>query len=160
MNEEIEEMVGEFLVNTNIWLWHLHDLLPEKERQKFQPPAGKNKEEVLQEVEEFLFEAWEHVRISDFSLHTLGVLLFRLGLHELFLRLTNQLADKVVKLETSDLKCLAEVSQKFAIDFDDAYQYVIAEKYGLTVVSFDPDFDRTDRGRLTPEQALQKLRRR
>ncbi len=46
-------MVGGFLVNTNIWLWHLHDLLPEKERQKFQPPVGKSKEEVLQEVEEF-----------------------------------------------------------------------------------------------------------
>lgn len=160
MNGGIEEMGEEYLVNTNIWLWHLHDLLPEKERQKFQPPAGKSKEEVLQEVEEFLFEAQEHVYISDFSLHSLGILLFRFGLHDSFLWLINFLADKVVKLETNDLKRLTEVSQKFCIDFDDAYQYVIAEKHGLTVISFDSDFDRTNRSRLTPQQALEKLRRR
>lgn len=149
-----------YLVNTNIWLWHLFDLFPEKERQKFQPTPGRSLEDILQEVEEFLTEAWEHLFISDFSLHTLGIHLFRLGLHDLFIGLVNQLADKVVKLEISDLGRLTEVSQKFGLDFDDAYQYVIAEKHGFSVVSFDPDFDRTDIGRLTPEQALQKFRRR
>ncbi|HOV21970.1 MAG TPA: hypothetical protein P5150_03165 [Candidatus Ratteibacteria bacterium] len=32
---------------------------------------------------------------------------------------------------------------KFNLDFDDTYQYVSAEKYGLTLVSFDSDFDST-----------------
>jgi predicted nucleic acid-binding protein len=33
-------------------------------------------------------------------------------------------------------------------EIDDAYQYVAAERYDLAVVSFDGDFDRTERGRL------------
>lgn len=41
-------------------------------------------------------------------------------------------------------------AQRFNLDFDDAYQYVIAEKYSLTIISFDSDFDRTERGRTTP----------
>src|SRR5450759_4180602 len=44
-----------------------------------------------------------------------------------------------------------EVMDRFKLDFDDAYQYCSAEKYHLTLVSFDGDFDRTDRGRMTPE---------
>jgi predicted nucleic acid-binding protein len=35
---------------------------------------------------------------------------------------------------------------------DDAYQYVAAEKYNLTLVSLDSDFDRTERGRQTLAQ--------
>jgi hypothetical protein len=42
----------------------------------------------------------------------------------------------------------------FNLDFDDAYQYVAAEKHDLTLVSFDADFDRTDRGRKTPADIL------
>jgi predicted nucleic acid-binding protein len=33
---------------------------------------------------------------------------------------------------------------RFNLDFDDAYQYVVAEKYNLTIISFDSDFDRTE----------------
>lgn len=40
------------------------------------------------------------------------------------------------------------------LDFDDAYQYVAAELHNLTLVSFDPDFDRTPRRRLDPLAAL------
>ena len=44
--------------------------------------------------------------------------------------------------------------QGFGLDFDDAYQYTATEKYGLTIVSFDSDFDRTERGRRTPGEML------
>lgn len=40
----------------------------------------------------------------------------------------------------------------FHLDFDDAYQYVVAEKFNLTLVSFDTDFDRTDRKRMVPAE--------
>jgi len=42
----------------------------------------------------------------------------------------------------------------FNLDFDDAYQYVAAEKHNLTLVSLAADFDRTDRGRKTPADIL------
>jgi len=43
---------------------------------------------------------------------------------------------------------------QFDLDFDDAYQYVAAEKYGLTIVSLDRDFDQTERGGKTPDEVL------
>jgi predicted nucleic acid-binding protein len=42
----------------------------------------------------------------------------------------------------------------FGLDFDDAYQYVAAERFGTVLVSFDSDFDRTKRGRKSPEMLL------
>jgi predicted nucleic acid-binding protein len=44
--------------------------------------------------------------------------------------------------------------EQFNLDFDDAYQYLAAEKHGLILVSLDSDFDRTERGRQTPVEAL------
>jgi predicted nucleic acid-binding protein len=44
--------------------------------------------------------------------------------------------------------------EELGLDFDDAYQYVAAEKRDLTLVSFDSDFDRTRRGRKTPGEVL------
>ena len=46
------------------------------------------------------------------------------------------------------------ITERFNFDFDDAYQYVIAEKYNLTIISFDTDFDRTERGRKTPAEII------
>ncbi len=44
--------------------------------------------------------------------------------------------------------------KQFNLDFDDAYQYTLARKYGLRIVSYDSDFDATDIGRITPLQAM------
>ena len=55
-----------------------------------------------------------------------------------------------VSLDASDLKQVMKISQEYQLDFDDAYQYVVAEKYNLEIVSFDTDFDRTAKGRKEP----------
>ncbi|MBN2466385.1 PIN domain-containing protein [candidate division WOR-3 bacterium] len=47
-----------------------------------------------------------------------------------------------------------KVRKRFKLDIDDAYQYVAAKRHDLTLVSFDADFDRTDRGRKTPADIL------
>jgi hypothetical protein len=52
---------------------------------------------------------------------------------------------------------LADAKSRFNLDFDDAYQYVAAEKHDLTLVSLDADFDRTERGRKTPADVLKEL---
>ncbi|MBM3179383.1 MAG: hypothetical protein FJZ86_03415 [Chloroflexi bacterium] len=46
---------------------------------------------------------------------------------------------------------------KFGLDLDDAYQYTAAEKYDLTIISFDSDFDNTKRKRKTPGEILSEL---
>jgi predicted nucleic acid-binding protein len=41
------------------------------------------------------------------------------------------------------------------LDFDDAYQYAVAVRYDLVLVSFDIDFQRTENGHKTPAEILQ-----
>ena len=61
----------------------------------------------------------------------------------------------LIRLEVEGLNQILALRQSVKLDFDDAYQYVAAEKYSLTLVSFDADFDRTERGRKTPQAVLQ-----
>ncbi len=60
----------------------------------------------------------------------------------------------MVSLTLEELKDVIDAAATFNLDFDDAYQYVIAEKFDLTIASFDADFDRTVRGRRTPAAVL------
>jgi uncharacterized protein len=53
-----------------------------------------------------------------------------------------------------DLLVVGKTAERTGLNFDDAYQYVAAEKHDLTLVSFDADFDRTERGRKTPAEVL------
>ena len=61
----------------------------------------------------------------------------------------------MVSLSYEDMGNVIEVSARFNLDFDDSYQYVVAEKYNLTIISFDSDFDRTELGRKTPREVLE-----
>ena len=98
----------------------------------------------------------EHLCITDFSFHSIGVILTRLKQPPALVQFVRDILIDggvvLVRLEPEDMLSLAEVMERFNLDFDDAYQYCSAEKYHLTLVSFDGDFDRTDRGRTTPEQ--------
>jgi predicted nucleic acid-binding protein len=96
--------------------------------------------------------------ISDLSLHSIGIILFKLQKHKLFDSFLEDLVIDgigVISLKPHELKRLGTISQEFRLDFDDAYQYAVAEKYNYTLVSFDSDFDNTARGRKTPAEVLQ-----
>jgi uncharacterized protein len=96
--------------------------------------------------------------LSDYSLHSIGLLLFRRERPEVFRQFLKDMilgvGVVVITLPPPVMERLIEVAQRFGLDFDDAYQYAVAEHYGLTLVSFDRDFDRTERGRKTPEDLL------
>ena len=92
--------------------------------------------------------------ISDFSLHSLGVILLRRRLPQLFQQFLVDVISSgnvsVIYLSANDLPEVIKSAQLFGLDFDDAYQYFVAELYDLTIVSFDSDFDKTPRGRDFP----------
>ena len=98
--------------------------------------------------------------ITDYSLHSIGLLLFRRRQHDAFksfLRdLTVRAGITVISVSTDQMEAVIDASEKFRLDFDDAYQYVAAEEQGLILVSFDGDFDRTTRGRKTPAAILSR----
>jgi predicted nucleic acid-binding protein len=128
-----------FLIDTNVWL----ELLLEQDK------AGDVRQ-FLQAIEGRL------LAITDFSVYSIGIILTQLKKDVLFEDfLSDTIEDSGVKriyLDSTDLKKLLTVRKQFNLDFDDAYQYVSAEKYGLTLISFDSDFDRTERGRKVPSQ--------
>ena len=98
--------------------------------------------------------------ITDYSLHSIGLLLFRRKQHgafKSFLRdLTIRAGITVISVSMAQTEAVIDVSQKFSLDFDDAYQYVAAQEQGLILVSFDADFDRTTRGRKIPAAILSR----
>lgn len=110
-----------------------------------------------EEVKQFFERApSQQLFLSEFSLYSLGVLLIRRNMHDIFLRSIEDLlfigGVTLLRLAPADLAEVARRSQQFGLDFDDAYQYVTADKHNLVIVSFDADFDRTERGRREPHQ--------
>ena len=99
--------------------------------------------------------------LSDFSLHSIGILLFRTKRHYSFYQFLKDMIFSeilsILSLSCEDMNRVIEVSTRFDLNFDDAYQYVVAEKYGLTIISFDSDFNKTELGRKTPNEVLEEL---
>src|SRR3990172_6352038 len=92
--------------------------------------------------------------MSDFGLHSIGLLLVRRKQPDIFRQFVQDMivdgGVAVSSLAAEDMESVLEASEKFNLDFDDAYHYAVAGKHGLILVSFDADFDRTQRGRRTP----------
>ncbi len=111
------------------------------------------------EVDKFLRTIpLENLYISDFSVYSIGILLLKQKLQDVFMQFIEDfLLDggvQVKRLSLQDMVTIVNISKRFNLDFDDAYQYVTAEKYNLTIISFDKDFDRTIRRRKTPAEVL------
>ncbi len=109
------------------------------------------------EVEQLLrMQSREKLHVSEFSLYSIGIILFRRNLSEVYVQLVDDLIVKggirLLRLSLQDVEDLKTVAQRFSLNFDDAYQYAIAKKHGLEIISFDKDFDRTEKGRRTPAQ--------
>ncbi len=130
-----------YLVDTNVWLERLLDQIRSEEAGLFLDHLPS-----------------ERLFVTDFALHSIGVVLSRLNHTDVLLRFVQDAfadgAVGLIHLDPGDTERLVYAIERFDLDFDDAYQYAAAEKYGLTIVSFDTDFDRTERGRKTPAEVL------
>ncbi len=130
-----------YLLDTNIWL----ERLLEQER------SG--------DVARFLERvSGDQLSITDFSLHSIAVLLVRLKQTQAFLRFLEDIFNyggvRLINLLPQDMEMVAKRIEEFNLDFDDAYQYAASEKHGLILVGFDKDFERTLRKAKTPAEIL------
>jgi hypothetical protein len=130
-----------YLVDTNIWLERLLD------------------QEQSQMVGQFLAATpSSELLVTDFAFHSIGVVLGRLGRARAFLRFVQDVfvdgSVQLASLGPYDMERLVSIMNDWRLDFDDAYQYVAAERYDAVIVSLDSDFDRTDRGRYIPGSVL------
>jgi hypothetical protein len=96
--------------------------------------------------------------LSDYAFHSIAVLLVRRQKWDALRDFVNDIRVNriltVVALGTGGVLAAAEAAQRFGLDFDDAYQYAVAEKFGLALVSFDRHFDLTPLGRRAPGDLL------
>mgnify|MGYP003870075509 CR=1 FL=1 len=101
-------------------------------------------QEKKEECKRFLEKNIGYLHITDFSLHSIGVLLFRFKKEDIF----KEFAEDVLpnsKLLSLPLKMYGEVvnvRKSKDLDFDDAYQYIIAKYYRLQIVTMDKDFEK------------------
>jgi len=128
-----------YLIDTNVWL----ELLLKQDK--------------YVDVQQ-LFEKIEasYLAISEFSIYSIGIILTRLKKDDVFKDfISDTIEDSgvvVARLNVSDLKEIISIRQKYKLDFDDAYQYVAAQKYNYILISYDKDFDYTEKGRITPDK--------
>lgn len=130
-----------YLIDTNIILEYLLD----------QEKSG--------DVERFFLEmSADQLYLSEFSLYSLGIICGKRKKEDAFLEFVDDVilssGMRILRLIPQDYLHLIQVQKKFRLDFDDAYQYCLAEKYNLEIVSFDSDFDTTDRKRKVPSEIV------
>ncbi len=130
-----------YLLDTNIWLERLLEQDKSSQVKLF-----------LQRVSS------ELLHIMDFSLHSIAIILVRLGKEDIPAQFIEDLfrhgAVTLVRLEPGDFPRIIRLIRTFKLDFDDAYQLAAGEKQHLTLISFDGDFDRTELGCKTPADFL------
>ena len=64
---------------------------------------------------------------------------------------------ELLSLYSTDLLDVIENIKKHKFDFDDSYQYTVAQKFDLTIVTFDKDFNVKGIKKKTPEEIIKKL---
>ncbi len=94
----------------------------------------------------FLEENVGSLYISDFSLHSIGVILFRNNREDIFQKFINDVIPNVeiITLPKKSYEDLMEIKRKLELDFDDAYQYKVAKELNLKIVTMDKDFKKIE----------------
>jgi len=100
--------------------------------------AGRKKCEAFLQGEKGA--AW----ISDFTLHSIGVLLFRQKRPELFYKFAADTLPQftILSLSETGYSELVEVNARHGLDFDDAYQFAVARENKRVIATQDKDFQR------------------
>jgi predicted nucleic acid-binding protein len=85
--------------------------------------------------------------ISDFSLHSIGVILFRNNREDIFQKFVSDIIPDIgiIALPKRSYEDLAEIKERLGLDFDDTYQYGVAKEYDLEIVTMDRDFEKAGR---------------
>jgi len=90
----------------------------------------------------FINSHFSEIFISDFTLHSIGVILFRHKKHDIFFKFLRDVISKIriLNLPSSEYVKSFRPDTKYELDFDDFYQYIIAKYYDLQIVTMDSDF--------------------
>jgi len=131
-----------FLVDTNVWL----ELL-----------LGQEKSDIASRFFDLI--PTEELFVSDFSVHSIGVILSRLKKNDVFDMFINDLFIhgqlEQLALDPVDLLEVNSNIRKYKLDFDDSYQFTISQKFDLTIVTFDKDFNIRGIKKKSPDEVIE-----
>jgi predicted nucleic acid-binding protein len=115
-----------YLFDTNIFL----EILLDQDK--------KNK------AKKILSDNIDQLYISDFSLHSIGVILLKQKKFKIFNAFLSDIIPHatILGLPKNSYSDLNIFSEKYSMDFDDSYQVIIANEYNLDVLTMDKDFQR------------------
>ena len=84
--------------------------------------------------------------ISDFSLHSIGVILIRNKKEKIYEKFINDILLKIsiVTLSKGKYKEVAKISRKYNLDFDDSYQTCISIDKEYEIITMDKDFRKVE----------------
>lgn len=118
-----------FLFDTNIFLEIL---------------LGQEKKETCKKV---LIEFSGSVYISEFSIHSIGIILMKHKKFEVFDAFINDLMRNagVLTIPLTDYHKISGIAQKYQLDFDDSFQSLIAFKNMLGIITLDSDFKKIEK---------------
>ena len=132
-----------YLVDTNVWLERLLD---------------QEKSDIASKFFDSL--PIDSLFVSDFSIHSIGVILSKLKKYDVLEKFLYDLFVNgqidLLSLYSVDLLDVIENIKKYKLDFDDSYQYTVAQKFDLTIVTFDKDFNAKGIKKKTPEEVINK----
>ena len=117
------------LVDTNIFL---EILLNQEKKDKCKRFLDKNSSKIY---------------LSDFSLHSIGVILFRNNKIEVYINFINDILPNIdlLSLNKQDYELVSLNANKYNLDFDDSYQCAIADKFEIGIVTMDKDFKKVEK---------------
>ena len=103
-------------------------------------------QEKSSDCENFINNNLGAVAISDFTLHSIGVILLRSKKYEVFGNFISEVLEKVIvfSLPMSSYSFISEYSQKTGLDFDDTYQCLVAKHFIMSIVTMDLDFKKVE----------------
>lgn len=90
----------------------------------------------------FLQDNLSAVSLSDFSLHSIGVITFRQRKPRMFANFAQDMLPhlRLLSLPASEYAQLPVSAVELKLDFDDVYQYRLAKAHDLTLITLDRDF--------------------
>ena len=114
------------LIDTNIFL----EILLEQDKSEI--------------CKKFLNENIGVLNISDFTLHSIGVILFKQNKEDTFLQFISDTLPKtnLLSLPKNNYEEIINAKNKVGLDFDDGYQYSICKLLNLEFVTMDQDFNK------------------
>jgi uncharacterized protein len=100
------------------------------------------KQEKKDKCKAFLDKNSDSIYMTDFSLHSIGVICFKSNKEDMFQKFLEDTLSHV-ELLTLPLDQYAEIIKNrklLNLDFDDSYQYTTAKNFDLAIATMDNDF--------------------